>query len=53
MFKSSLKANRHKEQLTLSTDPDIYVSDEIVQYLLTHQINGIRFLYRNYKKVSN
>lgn len=53
MFKSTLTANRPKEQLILNKDPDIYVSDEIVQYMLTHQIKGIQLLYLNYKKVSN
>lgn len=53
MFKSTLTATRPKKQLDLDNDPHTYVSDEIVQYLLNHQINGIRFLYRNHKKVSN
>ncbi|XP_055322232.1 uncharacterized protein LOC129578122 [Sitodiplosis mosellana] len=50
MFRSTLTTTRPKEKLILNKDTDNYVSDEIVQYLLTHQINGVRFLYRNYKK---
>ncbi|XP_031631749.1 uncharacterized protein LOC116346009 [Contarinia nasturtii] len=50
MFKSLLTATRPKEPLILNHDPKIFVNECIVQYLLTHQVNGVRFLYRNYKK---
>lgn len=52
MFKSGLTAIRPNEHLILNTEPNVYVNGEIAQYLLNHQINGIRFLYRNYQKVS-
>lgn len=53
MFKSLLTAHRAKEQLIVNSDPKVYVNDRIAQYLLAHQINGVRFLYRNFRKVSH
>lgn len=54
MFNLKLKPIRPKEDLILNNnDNKEKVSGKIVQYLLAHQINGIRFLYNNsYKKVS-
>lgn len=43
---------RPQNELTLNNNPKVYVNGQIVQYLLAHQINGIQFLYDNYKKVS-
>ena len=36
----------------LILDKNIIVSGKIVQYLVEHQLIGIRFLYKNFKKVS-
>lgn len=52
MFFSGLKKVQLKDDLILNNKPKIYVSSVIAQYLLTHQMAGIRFLYTNYKKVS-
>lgn len=53
MFKSGLTAIRQNEHLILNDEPKVYVNGEITQYLLNHQINGVRFLYRNYQKVGH
>lgn len=47
-----LISRRPKEELVLSLSPKVYVSEQIVQYLALHQINGIRFLFKNVKNVS-
>lgn len=52
MFKAGLTAIRPNEHLILNKNQYVYVNGAIAQYLLTHQINGVRFLYRNYEKVS-
>lgn len=51
MFKLELKSIRPKEDLVLSGETNIQVPGKIVQYLLTYQISGIRFLFNLYKKV--
>lgn len=51
MFKTGLTAVRSSEQLILNKERNVYVNGAIAQYLLNHQINGVRFLYRNYEKV--
>lgn len=51
MFKTGLTAIRPAEQLTLNKEKDVYVNGAIAQYLLNHQIQGVRFLYRNHEKV--
>lgn len=51
MFKTGLTAIRSNEQLILNKDKHVFVNGAIAQYLLNHQINGVRFLYRNYEKV--
>lgn len=40
------------EDLILCRNSKARVSGEIVQYLWTHQIDGIRRMYSNYKNVS-
>lgn len=52
MSKFRFTAIRQNDDLILSDEPKVYVNGEIVQYLLTHQINGIRILYDNFQKVS-
>lgn len=51
MFKKGLAAIRSTDHLVLNKDAHVYVNGVIAQYLLTHQMNGVRFLYRNYEKV--
>lgn len=53
MFKKGLTAIRSTEHLVLNKETNIYVNGVIAQYLLNHQINGVRFLYRNYVKVNH
>lgn len=51
MFKTGLTAIRSNEHLILNKEKHVYVNGAIAQYLLNHQIIGVRFLYRNYEKV--
>lgn len=52
MFKTGLSTFRSNENLILNKEKHVYVNGAIAQYLLSHQINGLRFLYRNYEKVN-
>lgn len=51
MSRFRFTAIRQSEDLILNDEPKVYINGPIVQYLLTHQINGIHLLYENYKKV--
>lgn len=52
MFKTGLTAIRPNEHLILNKEKQqVYVNGAINQYLLNHQITGVRFLYRNYERV--
>lgn len=52
MSRFRFTAIRQNEDLILNDESKVYVNGQIVQYLLSHQINGIRFLYGNHRKVS-
>lgn len=52
MFRSALTAVQLKEDLLLDNEPKFFVSHKIAQYLLNHQLNGIRFMFRHFKNVS-
>lgn len=52
MSKEFPKAQRAREDLILDFKSKHHVKAEIVQYLASHQISGLRFLYKNYKNVS-
>lgn len=51
MSKLRFTAIRQNEDWILNDQPKVYINGQITQYLLSHQISGIRFLYDNYKKV--
>lgn len=51
MSKLRLTAIRQNEDWILNDEPTVYIHGQITQYLLSHQISGIRFVYDNYKKV--
>lgn len=46
------KAQRPREDLILDIESKQHVKGQIVQFLASHQISGLRFLYKNYKNVS-
>lgn len=52
MSNAGLTAIRPNEDLVLCNETKTRISGRIVQYLSTHQINGIRFIYKNYRKVN-
>lgn len=52
MTKEFPEVKRPREDLILDVVSKQHVKGEIVQYLATHQISGLRFLYKNYKNVS-
>lgn len=53
LFKTGLTAIRSNDHLILSKakQSNTFVHGSISQYLLSHQINGVKFLFRNYEKV--
>lgn len=53
MLRDNLLSIRPIEDLILCRNSKARVSGEIVRYLWTHQIDGIRRMYLNYKNVSN
>lgn len=52
MTSYGLISHRPKEDLILDSIAKVYVSGKIVQYLTCEQIDGLRFLYKNHKNVS-
>lgn len=52
MTKEFPRARRPREELILDFSSKHHVKCEIVQYLASHQLSGLRFLYKNYKNVS-